>query len=106
MVWRVATLNDRPLATCLWLLHRENAVYVDGASSHDKAHTGINHMLIARVLSELHERGVRHFDFGAGPGGATSGGLARFKKGWGAHEVEHTELIARRSWYQLIRKLF
>jgi len=105
MVWRTALMGDRPLATCLWLVNGTVAVYVDGATSREKDAIGVNHFLFDRVLVELQSRGVTHFDFGAGPAGVTSEGLAQFKQGWGAHPVEHRELILQRPWYHALRKV-
>lgn len=105
MVWRVVSMSDRPLATCLWLVNGPVAVYLDGAVSKEKDATGINHFLFDRVLAELRSRGATTFDFGAGPAGVTSEGLAQFKAGWGARPVEHRELILRRPWYHAARKL-
>lgn len=103
--WRVAYLQETPVATCLWLVLNDRAVYVDGASSSLPNANGANHFLFSRVLSDLVKRGVREFDFGAGPEGKTSPGLAQFKEGWGARPEDKTELIARRPFYDMIRRV-
>ncbi|HSG99211.1 MAG TPA: hypothetical protein VLB27_04120, partial [candidate division Zixibacteria bacterium] len=65
---------------------------------------GASHWLFARTLEGLIANGVRVIDLGAGPGGASSAGLDRFKSGWGADAETHTESVyRRRAWNRLTR---
>lgn len=104
MRWLTAWVGDSPVATTLWLVLHDRAVYVDGASVRDMQFTGVNHYLFHHVLTDLYKRGVRHFDLGSGPEGQSPSGLAQFKEGWGAGPTQRTEVIYRRPWYHLLRK--
>lgn len=106
MRWRTAWIADKPVATTLWLVLHDRAVYVDGAFVRDENYTGVNHKLIEHVLTELCHEGVRHFDFGAGPGGVSSDGLTSFKEGWGASPIPRTEIVYRRAWFHRLRRLY
>jgi hypothetical protein len=103
--WLTARVRGVPVATTIWLAYKETAVYVDGALIRDEGAIGVNHYLFATLLTRLHNAGVRLFDFGAGPRGETSEGLARFKEGWGAQPVERIEICCRRPAYQWLRSL-
>ena len=103
--WWIAYAGEKPVATTLWLALHDQAVYVDGAFDRDTLYAGINHHLFHQTLLELFRTGVRYFDFGAGPLGQTSAGLAQFKEGWGARPHPRLELIYRRPWYHRLRTL-
>ncbi len=103
--WWVARVNGRCVATSVWLVLKDTAVYVDGASLRDDKYSGVNHHLFAHLLTALSHAGVRRFDFGGGPGGVTKPGLSRFKEGWGARAVERSETRLRRFWYDRLRCL-
>jgi len=105
MRWLTARVSGQPVATTVWLTHKDIAVYVDGASVRDDSAVGINHHLFATMLTRLHNEGVRLFDLGAGPRGETSEGLARFKEGWGAKPIQRIETRYRCSAYDWLRRL-
>jgi lipid II:glycine glycyltransferase (peptidoglycan interpeptide bridge formation enzyme) len=92
------------VATSLWLVLHDRAVFVDGASVRDTQFTGVNHHLFHHILHDLYKQGVRHFDFGSGPEGKSPAGLIQFKEGWGAKPATRTEVIYRRPWFHLLRK--
>jgi hypothetical protein len=103
--WYAAWSEGRCAATCLWLVRGNHAVYVDGAVDLHLKSSGINHALFEHVLSDMHVLSVRVFDFGAGPRGKTSAGLARFKEGWGARPVQRQEQVFRAPLYGLLRRV-
>lgn len=105
MKWYAAWHEGNCAATCLWLTRGDHAAYLDGAVDNRSAETGINHCLFAHALTDLHNAGVRLFDFGSGPQGQTSSGLARFKDGWGAQPVPRRELVLRTPLYNLVRRI-
>ena len=104
LAWSTAWQADTSVATCLWLVRRSQAVYVDGAVDRT-APAGVNHHLFATVLTSLYKRGVRYFDFGGGPLGQSSDGLVRFKEGWGAAPETRFETILRRPQYASLRRI-
>lgn len=103
--WLTAWIGEKPVATSLWLVLHDRAVYVDGATARDRQFAGVSHFLFSHVLSELYREGVRHFDLGGGPAGKSSAGLARFKEGWGGMPETRIEAVYRRGWYHSLRKL-
>lgn len=105
MRWRTAWIGEKPVATSLWLVLHDRAVYVDGASVRDTQLRGVNHYLFHHILNELYESGIRYFDLGSGPKGQSSAGLARFKEGWGGTPLVRTAVVYRRPWYHWLRKL-
>ncbi|GAB4325732.1 MAG: hypothetical protein Kow0074_19690 [Candidatus Zixiibacteriota bacterium] len=103
--WYAAWHSGHCAATCLWLMRGNHAVYLDGAVDTRSRDLGINHYLFSHALADLFSTGIRLFDFGAGPGGQTSAGLARFKEGWGARPVERRERILRTPLYDMLRRI-
>lgn len=103
--WCTAWMGEKPLATSLWLILHDRAVYVDGATVRRSQFTGAGHHLFCHMLSELYREGVRHFDLGSGPLGKSSAGLVQFKEGWGGRPETRTETIYRRPWYHWLHKV-
>jgi hypothetical protein len=103
--WQTAWVGDRPVATYLWLVLHDRAVYVDGAVDRESDSPGVSHYLFGHMLTGLCDEGVRHFDLGAGPLGKTTEGLARFKEGWGAVPQPHCETIYRKPWLHWLKAL-
>lgn len=103
--WLVARVDGRPVATAAWLVLNEMAVSVDSAIDREARERGVNHALFAQLLQDLHNEGVRHFDFGGGPAGVSPAGLTEFKEGWGAKPVERMETRFRRPVYDRLRHL-
>jgi hypothetical protein len=104
LLWESAWWNGRPVATALFLVHANSAVYVDGAVVREQSHGGANHALFARILASLAQRGIHTVDLGSGPGGQSTDGLDQFKRGWGARSTQRRELRCRRRWYAAMRK--
>jgi hypothetical protein len=105
LVWHTAWIGARPVSSVIFLRHGSRAVYVDGATDRDPEYRGVGHFLFADTLSVLGDDGVDTVDLGSGPGGRGDSGLERFKRGWGAKPVEHTEGMYRRRWYGAMRGL-
>ncbi len=59
-----------------------------------------NHLLLATVLRELCDEGVRDYDFGGSP--ADAAGLIRFKETWGASRRDVVKLRHRSLLYRLL----
>jgi len=103
--WVVARVDGRPVATTAWLVLNQMAVSVDSAIDREARERGVNHALLAQLLQDLHNEGVRHFDFGGGPAGVSPAGLTEFKEGWGAKPVERTDTRFRRTTYHRLRRI-
>jgi len=103
--FHTAWMDLKPVAAVIFLVHGDVAVYVDGAFDRERASQGVGHFLFAETLNRLRAEGVRTVDLGGGPAGATAGGLAQFKRGWGAMSVERTTAVYRRPWYHTVRSL-
>jgi hypothetical protein len=101
--WQTAWIGSRPVATYLWLILHDRAVYVDGAVDREAGSPGVSHFLFARMLTGLCDEGVRYFGLGAGPLGKTTEGLARFKEGWGAVPRPHRETVYRKPWLHWLK---
>jgi hypothetical protein len=103
--FHAAWMDSKPVAATIFLVHGDVAVYVDGAFDRERAFQGVGHFFFAETLNCLDAEGVRTVDLGGGPAGATAGGLAQFKRGWGGVPVKRTTAIYRRPWYHMARSL-
>ncbi|MEW5700780.1 MAG: GNAT family N-acetyltransferase [Candidatus Zixiibacteriota bacterium] len=104
--FRVAWVGDRPAAVAVFLVHRDHAVYVDGAFDREPRFQGVGHWLFAETLSALRREGVRVVNLGGGAAGDSGAGLAQFKHGWGAEPAAVHTAVYRRPWYHALHTLF
>ena len=89
LYWPAVILDNNLLSSAIVFLHRDYAIYWDGASSPEALDKGSNFYLFWHIIQYLKERDIEVFDFGASPGSRP--GLKRFKSGWGAERISYFE---------------
>jgi lipid II:glycine glycyltransferase (peptidoglycan interpeptide bridge formation enzyme) len=93
--------GEEAIGGSLHFIHR--GVATNWLTVSDERHLRLrpNHLLIAHILRELCEAGVREYDFGASPPGA--GGLVDFKQSWGTSPRRVIGLRRRSLLHRLLR---
>jgi hypothetical protein len=81
---RVASLNHRPVASMLTIVHGDAFVYKYGCSDVRHNNLGGMHLLFWKSIQEAKNLGLRVFDFGRCD--SDQMGLITFKRRWGASE--------------------
>jgi hypothetical protein len=79
-----ARWGGRSVASAIFLVHGEEAVYKFGASDAAGRERCANHLVMWHAMEWLAGRGVKRLDFGRSP--EANEGLRRYKLGWGAEE--------------------
>jgi len=78
-------LNGKPVASSLFLWHKEMGYYKYNASDHVASVGNANHLLLWEGVSEAIQRKCSRFDLGRAS--STNQGLVKFKKHWLGKEV-------------------
>jgi predicted N-acyltransferase len=90
--WRIATREDKNLATTIHFAYKNAITYWDGGSYTSELQYRPNDALIWDTITWGCEHGYRSYNLGGSP----SPGLVRFKEGWGAEE-KHYATYSRKS---------
>jgi len=82
----LAELDGSAVASAVFLTDARTTIYKYGASDHRQWKKRPNHALFWEAIWDASERGHRRFDFGRSE--FADEGLRRFKRQWGAQELE------------------
>ncbi len=107
LYWPMICLDGQPVSSAIVFIHRNSAIYWDGASSEEALDSGANFHLFWDLIQMLRERGIAELNFGASP--KKKPGLKRFKSGWGADRFNYFEYNYQKPldrFARKVRKLF
>jgi predicted N-acyltransferase len=103
LYWPMVKVENRVLASAIVLIHRNMAVYWDGASNEEALQKGANFHLFWDLIQHLKEQDIELLNFGASP--QKRPGLKRFKSGWGAERFGYFEYNYQKPVDRLVRKV-
>jgi predicted N-acyltransferase len=103
LYWPIVYLDGRPVASAIVFIHRNMAVYWDGASNEEALEKGANFYLFWNLIQMLKEMNIEILNFGASP--RKHPGLRRFKAGWGAERMPYFEYNYQKPVSRLARKV-
>jgi lipid II:glycine glycyltransferase (peptidoglycan interpeptide bridge formation enzyme) len=89
LYWPKVVLQEQMVASAIVFIHRNSAIYWDGATSAEGLSSGANYFLFYELISYLREKKISILNFGSSP--QQRPGLKRFKSGWGAERMSYFE---------------
>jgi len=89
LLWELACLDDKPCTGHIYFKWGNGVFYWDGASSKAGLAVPANFHLFWRNIQQFEEEGFAHLNLGSSPDAAED--LIRFKRGWGAKQVNYFE---------------
>ncbi len=95
---RVASKDDRPVASILTLRHKHTVVYKYGCSDKQFSSLGGTQLLFWKTIEEAKQDGLLELDLGRSA--PDNDGLIEFKERWGARrsDLTYQRSPARRPW--------
>lgn len=103
LYWPAVRLDGRMIASAIVLMHRNMAIYWDGASNDEALQKGANFMLFWELIQRMKKQDIELLNFGASP--QKRPGLKRFKSGWGAERFGYFEYNYQKPLDRLVRKV-
>lgn len=93
VVWRFCHANGIPVASHIYLVYGDDALYWQAYADRGLSTLKANQWLLYETIRMLHARGVRRINLGMSPPGADS--LERYKEAWGAQLVNYLQFECR-----------
>ncbi|MBD3216872.1 MAG: GNAT family N-acetyltransferase [candidate division Zixibacteria bacterium] len=103
LYWPIIYLEGKPIASAIIFIHRNMAVYWDGASTEEALESGANFYMFWNLIQMLKEMNIKILNFGASP--RKRPGLRRFKSGWGAERMPYFEYNFQKPIARVARKI-
>ncbi|MFH1892887.1 MAG: GNAT family N-acetyltransferase [Candidatus Zixiibacteriota bacterium] len=89
LLWELVCLDDKPCTGHIYFKWANSVFYWDGASSGAGLEALANFYLFWRNIRQFEDEGFAHLNLGSSPEAAQD--LIRFKRGWGAKQVNYFE---------------
>jgi predicted N-acyltransferase len=99
--WRVATRENKNLATTIHFACKNTITYWDGGSYTSELQYRPNDALIWDAITWGSEHGYKSYNLGGSP----SPGLVRFKEGWGAKEKHYSTYSRKSRPFRILKSL-